>query len=83
MKKKNNLQSYQRNHLFLSHLANPLPISQSLIGWGHKKMINLSMALEVLFLQDSVIQILLKIAFEVLFLQDSMIQLHLKMALEV
>ena len=54
-------------------MGNLLPISQSLIGWGHKK-ITLLLALKALFSQNSVTQLLLKLALEVQFSQGSIIQ---------
>ena len=73
MRKKNNLRIYQRNNLFLTALDDPLHISQSLIGWGLKK-ITLLLTLKALFSQDSITQLLLKLALEVQFSQDSVIQ---------
>ena len=59
--------------MFLTALGDPLFISQSLIGWGHKK-ITLLLALEALFSQDSVTQLLLRLALEVQFSQGLVIQ---------
>ena len=54
-------------------MGDPLHISQSLIGWGLKK-ITLLLPLKALFSQDSITQLLLKLALEVQFSQGSVIQ---------
>ena len=73
MRKKNSLQTYPRVHLFSTTLGDPLRISQSLIGWGHKK-ITLLLALKALFSQDLITELLLELALKVQFSQGSVIQ---------
>ena len=73
MRKKNSLQTQQRVHLLSTALGDLHPISQSWIGWGHKK-ITLWLALKALFSQDLVTQLLLKLTLEVQFSQGSVMQ---------
>ena len=75
LKKKKNPPCYLRNHLCLITLVDLLLKSQSLIGWGHMKIITLSLTLEVQFLQDLIIQLFLKLALKVQLSKGPVIQL--------